>query len=66
MTPPDCGDNSCRYAPSKGGMRTNAGCICDDCPECGKTILPIIRSNQHRPWCPCPSWVPPHHRKENP
>lgn len=27
-TPPDCGDNSCRYAPVKSGMRTNGGCRC--------------------------------------
>lgn len=25
----DCGDNSCLFAPSKGGMRTNGGCRCD-------------------------------------
>ena len=24
----DCGDNSCRYAKDKGGMRTNGGCRC--------------------------------------
>ena len=24
----DCGDNSCLFAPSKGGMRTNGGCRC--------------------------------------
>jgi hypothetical protein len=24
----DCGDNSCRYATTKGGMRTNGGCRC--------------------------------------
>lgn len=28
MTPPDCGDNSCYFATSKGGMRTNGGCRC--------------------------------------
>lgn len=26
MTPLDCGDNSCYFATSKGGMRTNGGC----------------------------------------
>lgn len=58
----DCGDNSCRYAPpnSRGGMRTNGGCRCDDCPACGKQIRPP-RPVQHRPWCPTPTWVPPHH-----
>lgn len=25
---PDCGDNSCRFAIKKGGMRTNGGCRC--------------------------------------
>lgn len=25
---PDCGDNSCYYSRSKGGMRTNGGCRC--------------------------------------
>lgn len=24
----DCGDNSCKYKKSKGGMRTNGGCRC--------------------------------------
>lgn len=24
----DCGDNSCFFAPQKGGMRTNGGCRC--------------------------------------
>lgn len=24
----DCGDNSCKYAQHKGGMRTNGGCSC--------------------------------------
>lgn len=25
---PDCGDNSCRFATNKTGMRTNGGCRC--------------------------------------
>lgn len=25
---PDCGDNSCRFAKKRGGMRTNGGCGC--------------------------------------
>ena len=24
----DCGDNSCRFAQNKGGMRTNGECVC--------------------------------------
>ena len=27
---PDCGDNSCRFAVKRGGMRTNGGCRCID------------------------------------
>ncbi len=27
---PDCGDNSCRFAKKRGGMRTNGGCRCLD------------------------------------
>lgn len=27
-TPPDCADNSCRFAVNKTGMRTNGGCRC--------------------------------------
>ncbi len=43
----DCGDNSCRYAKNKGGMRTNGGCRCDTCPECGagSKVVP------HWTWC---------------
>ncbi len=31
----DCGDNSCRFAKKKAGMRTNGGCrcICDNGPK---------------------------------
>jgi len=28
QTAPDCGDNSCRFAVKRGGMRTNGGCRC--------------------------------------
>jgi len=63
MTMPDCGDNSCLYAKNKGGMRTNGGCRCDECPACGGHIRPT-RPVRHRPWCPQPSWLPPHHRPE--
>lgn len=30
MTGLDCGDNSCEFAPRRGGMRTNGGCSCLD------------------------------------
>ena len=59
---PDCGDNSCRYAPQHGGMRTNGGCRCDQCPECGAHIRV---SRRHRAWCPTPEWVPEHQRGEH-
>jgi hypothetical protein len=28
--PRDCGDNSCKYAKTRTGMRTNGGCRCDE------------------------------------
>jgi hypothetical protein len=61
MGTPDCGDNSCKYAPRKGGMRTNHGCRCDDCPTCGGAVRPG-RLVGHYGWCPRQSWVPDHHR----
>ena len=64
MTMPDCGDNSCLYSPNKGGMRTNGGCRCDECPECGAHVGPNSLQRKHRAWCPHPSWLPEHHRKE--
>lgn len=30
MSEIDCGDNSCRFASRKGGMRTNGGCRCTE------------------------------------
>lgn len=56
-TMPDCGDNSCRYATNKGGMRTNGGCSCDECPECGVSIRPPFK---HRTWCKQRGWIPEH------
>lgn len=50
----DCGDNSCKYAKAKGGMRTNAGCRCDECPFCGSHLGGITRL-RHKPWC---EWLP--------
>lgn len=38
---PDCGDNSCRFATTKGGMRTNGGCRCIKDVREGKTRLYI-------------------------
>jgi len=64
MTTPDCGDNSCLYAISRGGMRTNGGCRCDRCEACGRAIRPV-RSVGHQAWCPTPEWVPVHHGGEH-
>jgi hypothetical protein len=63
MTPPNCGDNSCRYAKKITGMRTNGGCKCDECPKCGRHVRPGSPM-KHTTWCPQQEWLPPHHRKE--
>lgn len=63
---PDCGDNSCLYRDRSkpGGMRTNGGCHCDECPKCGAIIRPqMAHRRKHRDWCPTPNWIPEHHRK---
>ena len=60
MALPDCGDNPCRYkGRGHGGMRTNAGCRCDDCPACGAAIR---HPRTHREWCTQRDWTPPHQR----
>ena len=65
MTMPDCGSNSCKYATTRAGMRTNSDqglCIgCDNCETCG---VPIRSGRKHREWCSTPDWVPAHHRLE--
>lgn len=60
---PDCGDNSCSYAVKRTGMRTNGGCRCDNCPECGGYIKPG-RWQQHRDWCTQRYWIPDHYKPE--
>ena len=35
----DCGDNSCRFALRKGGMRTNGGCRCIDRDGTGRPMV---------------------------
>ena len=40
----DCGDNSCRFAQNKGGMRTNGGC------RCLKEIDQSVRHEIHIIW----------------
>lgn len=59
---PDCGDNSCLYAEKRTGMRTNGGCRCDECPECGAHVKPI-RDYRHRWYCTQQNWVPNHHKE---
>jgi hypothetical protein len=41
----DCGDNSCRYATVKGGMRTNGGCRCSR--NHGKDVEFYLRTQLH-------------------
>jgi len=43
----DCGDSACRYATNRGGQRTNGGCRCDECRECGANLLSV----GHREGC---------------
>jgi hypothetical protein len=50
----DCGDSGCKYAKRRGGMRTNGGCRCDECPYCGVHLSGII-PRAHRSWC---TWLP--------
>lgn len=57
----DCGDNSCRYATRKGGMRTNGGCRCDECRSCGAHLR---RWRTHLPKCKTPEWESPWQRQE--
>ena len=58
---PDCGDNSCRYAPRPlKGMRTNGRCRCDDCIECGASLR-SSGPQKHKVWCSRPRWMPAHH-----
>jgi hypothetical protein len=39
----DCGDNSCRFAVKKGGMRTNGGCRCLSTGRSMMTAPPLER-----------------------
>lgn len=59
----DCGDNSCRYAKNKGGMRTNGGCRCDECEKCGGFIRQGS-PGKHKTWCSQPEWKPEHYGKD--
>lgn len=40
----DCGDNSCRFAKNKTGMRTNGGCRCFEHPIIRSKMALIINS----------------------
>jgi len=59
---PDCGDNSCRYRTEKRGVRTNGGCRCDTCPECGCRGCRPGSPKRHHSCCTQPEWLPEHHR----
>ena len=39
----DCGDNSCYFAKTKGGMRTNGGCRCFDAAGFSKSLTSAAR-----------------------
>ena len=41
----DCGDNSCKYASQRGGMRTNGGCRCSR--NNGKDVEFFLSQNYH-------------------
>jgi hypothetical protein len=51
----DCGDNSCLFARSKGGMRTNGGCRCPDNIASKLATLDryeqLLRSAKHEAGC---------------
>ena len=40
----DCGDNSCRFALRKGGMRTNGGCRCIDRPMVAASLAAVWKA----------------------
>ena len=40
----DCGDNSCRFALRKGGMRTNGGCRCFDRPRTARSLAAVWKA----------------------
>lgn len=59
----DCGDGACKYAPKKMGMRTNGGCVCDECPTCGVHFTEARKAHTfHRVWCGDEEWKPPWQR----
>lgn len=43
----DCGDNSCRYAKSKSGMRTNGGCRCKKNMDENKKLAELFYQNKY-------------------
>lgn len=44
----DCGDNSCRYAKVKTGMRTNGGCRCEQKVQEGKKAITLLDQQQEK------------------
>ncbi len=54
-----CTDGNCVYRTKSGGMGTNGGCECRNCPTCGGLYNPIHDSVRHRRNCTDPGWNPP-------
>jgi hypothetical protein len=54
-----CTDGNCVYQTKRGGMSTNGGCDCRNCPTCGGIFIPFIGGVRHRRSCTTPEWMPP-------
>ena len=55
---PSCYDHSCKFRERKGGLCTNGGCHCADCPSCGGRYLSLSLGVRHHAWCDIPAWTP--------
>jgi len=53
-----CTDANCVYRTENGGMSTNGGCDCQNCPTCGGRYIPFIDGVKHRRTCTTPDWKP--------
>ena len=54
-----CTDGNCVYRTERGGISTNGGCDCRNCPQCGGRYHVFGDKVRHRDWCPNPEWTPP-------
>ena len=54
-----CTDGNCVYRTERGGMSTNGGCDCRNCPTCGGVYIPFANGVRHRRNCTTPDWLPP-------